>query len=52
MYSDNTTSFKGANKVLQKLKILFNSDTLQKYVNNSWEQKMFVGILNHQFLPT
>jgi hypothetical protein len=34
MYSDNAMSFKGANKVLQKLKILFNSHTLQKNVNN------------------
>jgi hypothetical protein len=34
VYSDSATSFKGANKVLQKLKILFNSDTLQKNVNN------------------
>jgi len=52
MYSDNTLSFKVANKVLQKLKILFNSDTLQKYVNNFLRAEMFVGILYHQILPT
>ena len=45
MYSDNAMSFKGANKVLQKLKILFNSDTLKKMWTTSWEQKMFVCII-------
>ena len=34
MYGDNATSFKGANKVLEKLKILFSSGALQKNVNN------------------
>ena len=52
MYSDNTTSLKGANKVLQKRKIWFNSDTFQKKCEQLLEsRKCLLAFYTTRFSP-